>query len=365
MSGALDRVRVVEMAGIGPSPFTCMMLADHGADVLRVTRPGQTNPLPVEPRFDLCNRGRPEVMIDLGTQAGRDALWRLIGGADALVEGFRPGVMERLGFGPDEALARHPRLVYGRMTGWGREGPLATAAGHDLNFAGLTGAVAALGDPGRPPPPPLNMVADFGGGGMLLAFGVVAALLEARHSGRGQVVDAAMLDGVGLLMAMPFGMREGGVWGDARGANLLDGGTPFYACYETADGRHVSVCPLEPRFFAAFLERLDLHQDPDFAHQYDRATWPRMAERLTALFRTRSRDDWAALFEGTDACVFPVLTMGEAPEHPHARARGGFVAVDGVRHPVPAPRLSRTPAGPPGPSGTTLALEDALARWGV
>lgn len=360
--GPLTGLRVVEMAGIGPGPFCAMMLADHGADVLRVERPGQSWPLPIGPRVDPLNRGRAVVTLDLRTDADRNALFRLTDRADALIEGFRPGVMEKLGFGPEALLARNPRLVYGRMTGWGQDGPLARTAGHDLNYAGLTGAIAAIGPADRPPPPPLNLVADFGGGAMMLAFGMLAALLEARSSGRGQVVDAAMVDGTSLLMTMFHGLRAVGGWSERRDDNLLDGGAPFYACYETADGGHLSVCPLEPPFFAALLDRLGLAGDPDFQAQYDRGTWSRMRERLAAIFRSRTRDAWAVQFAGSDACVAPVLTIAEAPFHPQAHDRGGFVERGGILQPQAAPRLSRTPATAGGPP-REIGRDDALAAW--
>jgi alpha-methylacyl-CoA racemase len=353
------------MAGIGPAPFCAMLLADLGAEVLRVLRPGYRSPLPSGARFDILARGRPVLALDIkGKAEDRDVLWRLIGRAEVLIEGFRPGAMERLGFGPDEVLARFPRLVYGRMTGWGQEGPLAPAAGHDLNYAALSGAIAAMGSADRPPLPPLNLVADFGGGGMLLAFGLLAALLEARSSGRGQVVDAAMVDGAALLMAMTYGLRAAGAWRDAREDNLLDGGAPFYRCYETADGKHVAVAALEPAFYALLLKKLGLTGDPLFADQQDRQAWPAMGERLTALFKSRPRDHWSALLEGSDACFAPVLGLDEAPEHPHNRAREVFRQLEGVVQPAPAPRFSRTPAGPPGAvEPEPLTREAALAAW--
>lgn len=364
MSGVLSGVRVVEMAGIGPAPFCAMTLADHGAEVIRIARPGHESPVPVDRAFEVTERGRPTVELDLRSETDKAALWRLIARADMLIEGFRPGVMERMGFGPDAVLARRPALVYGRITGWGREGPMAMMAGHDLNYAGLTGAIAAMGDPDRPPVPPLNLVADYGGGAMYLAFGVVAALWRARVDGVGRVVDTAMVDGTAALMSLMYGLRAGGAWSDRRGDNPLDGGVPFYACYAASDGGFVAVCPLEPAFFAAFLERAGLADDPDFARQYDRTKWPRMRERLTELFAAHPRDHWAALFDGSDACVTPVLSMAEAPDHPHNRARGVFHEVGGVPQPGPAPRFSGTEtAGPPPVNTSVLSVDAALANW--
>lgn len=343
----LAGLTIVEMAGIGPAPFCGMMLADHGARVIRVVRPGHRSPLPVSEPFDVLNRGRETVELNVRTEEGRSALWDLLAAADGLIEGFRPGVMERLGLGPASVLSRHPHMVYGRMTGWGQSGPMAAMAGHDMNYAGLTGAIHAIGDADRPPPPPLNLIADFGGGGMMLAFGMVGGLLAAGRTGRGCVVDAAMSDGTALLMGLIQGLHGAGQWSSRRGANVLDGGAPFYATYRCADGRFVAVCPLEPPFFAVFLERLGLTDDADFARQYDQATWPRMRERLSALFQTRPRDAWAALFDGSDACVTPVLTLEEAPAHPHNRARETYRARAGALQPAPAPRFSEVETASP------------------
>lgn len=362
--GALHGIRIVEMAGLGPAPFCAMLLADHGADIVRVVRPGQKTVLPIEPRFDLSNRGRPSLELDLKTERDRAVLRRLIAQADALIEGFRPGVMEKMGFGPDAALDLNPRLVYGRMTGWGQHGPLAQTAGHDLNYAGLSGAIATLGDPAAPPPPPLNLVADFGGGAMFLAFGILAALLEARRSGQGQVVDAAMTDGVALLMTMMYGMHAGKAWSLRRFDNLLDGGAPFYGCYACADGKFVSVCALEPQFYRALCKRLELESHPDFARQDDRDAWPRMRAVLAGLFAARPRRFWEELFAGSDACVAPVLGIDEAPQAPHNRARATFSTIDGITQPNPAPRFSRTPA--PALEPVAAIEQDSagfLARW--
>jgi alpha-methylacyl-CoA racemase len=363
--GALTGLRVVEMAGLGPAPFCAMLLADHGAEVVRIARPSQATTLGLPAQCDLMNRNRETLVLDLKTEPHRAALRQLLQGADALIEGFRPGVMEKLGFGPKEAAALNPRLVYGRMTGWGQTGPMAHSAGHDLNYAALSGAIAAMGTPGLPPPPPLNLVADMGGGAMMLAFGLLAALLEAKTLGQGQVVDAAMVDGSALLLMMLQGMRAGGDWSLERGANLLDGGTPYYACYETADGKYMAVCPLEPQFYALLLERLGLTSDPDFAARDDQTSWPRMRARLTEIFRAQPRAHWQALFADSDACVTPVLDMDEAPHDPHNQARGNFLAVEGIMQAAPAPRFSRTRAHQPRPPSLTPAsLGAILARWG-
>jgi alpha-methylacyl-CoA racemase len=364
--GVLSGLRIIEMAGLGPAPFCAMLLADHGAEVIRVARPGQGSVLPVSPEFDLCNRGRQTVVLDLRQVADRDTLRRLIAGSDALIEGFRPGVMEKLGFGPEVVAAINPRVVYGRMTGWGQTGPLALRAGHDLNYAGLSGAVAAIGAPELPPPPPLNLIADFGGGAMLLAFGLLAALLEAQKSGRGQVVDAAMVDGAALLMTMIQGLRAGGAWSLQRGANMLDGGTPFYACYRTADDKFMAVAPLEPQFYAELLVRLGLVGDADFVQQHDIAVWPRMRQRLTAIFASRTRAEWEAVFAGSDACVTPVLDMDEAARHPHNAARANFAAPDGIVQSAAAPHFSRSKAGEVAQVDTTQQdSAEILQRWGI
>jgi len=357
--GPLRGVRVVELAGIGPGPYACMLLADLGADVLRVDRPG-TGPGPV--RSDLLGRGRRSVALDLKRPEAAEVILRLVERADALVEGFRPGVAERLGVGPAECLARNPRLVYGRMTGWGQQGPLAPRVGHDINYIGLTGALAAVGEAGRKPVPPLNLVADFGGGAMFLVLGVLAALVERAGSGRGQVVDAAMVDGVTSLLTLFYGLRAGGQWQDERGSNALDGGAPFYDTYECADGRYVAVGALEPQFWAALVDTLGLADVPG---QLDVARWPELRARLAEVFATRSRDEWATVFAEVDACVTPVLTLGEAAGHPHLAARGTVVEHGGVRQPAPAPRFSRTPGAlgaPPTMPGTDTRA--ALRDWG-
>ena len=350
MPGPLAGVRVVELAGIGPAPFAGMVLSDLGAEVVRVDRPQQVRPDSPPPAGDVLGRGRRSIAVDLKQDAGRDVVLQLVDAADALIEGFRPGVTERLGLDPTTCLARNPRLVYGRMTGWGQEGPLAGAAGHDINYIALSGTLSLLGRREGPPVPPVNLVGDFGGGGMLLALGVVCGLWEAARSGRGQVVDAAMVDGAALLAAMLWGFHGAGGWGE-RGTNLLDTGAWYYEVYETADGRYVSLGSLEPQFYAEMLERTGLGADgqgpvPDPG---DRSSWPSMKERMAALVRTRTRDEWCALLEGSDACFAPVLDLDEAPDHPHLRDRRTFVEVAGVTQPAPAPRFSRTPAAVPRP----------------
>ena len=341
--GPLDGVRVVEMAGIGPCPMCGMLLAEMGADVLRIERveaSGLGFDLP--PEADLLHRSRPAVAVDLKRAAGVDLALALAERADALIEGFRPGVMERLGLGPEPCARRNPRLVYGRVTGWGQSGPLAGVAGHDLNFIALTGALHAIGRAGQPPTPPLNLVGDFGGGALYLALGVLAALLEARRSGRGQVVDAAMVDGAASLMTAAYALRGAGLARDRRGTNVLDGGAHYYDVYETSDGRHLAVGAIEPKFYAALLARLDL--DPDALPQAPPEHWPARKAALAAVFRTRTRDEWMAVFEASDACVAPVLDLDEAPHHPHNRARETFVRRGGRWQPNAAPRFSRTPS---------------------
>ncbi len=343
--GPLSGITVVEMAGIGPGPFAGMMLADLGATVIRVDRlsgGGGLQGLLSTGRADVVSRGRRSIAVDLKTAEGVELVLKLIESADVLIEGFRPGVVERLGLGPDVCLGRNPRLVFGRMTGWGQDGPLAQAAGHDINYISLSGALAAIGRHGETPVPPLNLVADYGGGGLLLAYGVVAALLSAARTGTGQVVDAAMVDGSALLMAQFFGMRALGRWSDERGTNLLDTGAPFYDVYPTADGGYLSVGPLEPAFFAILLERLGI-DDIDAGSQYDPRCWPALRLRLAAEFASRTRAASEQLFAGVDACVFPVLSMSEAPQHPHNVARGSFITRDDVVQPAPAPRFSVTP----------------------
>jgi alpha-methylacyl-CoA racemase len=360
-TGPLAGIRVVEIAGMGPLPYACMLLAELGADVLRVDRPG--GGLAITPaNRDLLHRSRPCAAVDLKHPAAREVVLRFVEQADVFVEGLRPGVVERLGIGPEPCLDRNPRLVYGRMTGWGHEGPFARVAGHDINFLALTGALHAIG-PAEQPLPPLNLVADFGGGSLFLVAGVLAALLERGRSGRGQVVDAAMVDGASSLITMVHGLLSAGLWRDERAANLMDGGVPYYSTYECADGRHVAVGALEPRFYANLLAGLEL-QGLD-GGQNDRACWPAHRAAFSARFATRTRDDWAARFAGADACVTPVLSLTEAADHPHMAARNTFVSVAGVRQPAPAPRFSRTPGSIS--SGPRLPGQDsrtAMLGWG-
>lgn len=344
----LTGLRILELAGIGPGPFAGMMLADHGATVIRIERVGAAQAGPeIPPEKDILLRSRKTIALDLKAESGRAVLLDLVRQADGLIEGYRPGVLERLGLGPEVLLAANPRLVIGRMTGWGQTGPLAAMAGHDLNYIALSGTLHAVGRQGGKPVVPLNLFGDFGGGGMMLAFGMLAALHHARTTGEGQVIDAAMTEGAALLSSMIQTFRQIGLWQDERGVNLLDGGAPFYDSYETADGRHVAIGAIEPPFYAALLDRLGLSGDPDFARQMDRDLWPRQRDRLTALFLTRSRDDWDALLLGTDACYAPVLSLEEATQHPQNRARGAFLEAGGVVQPAPAPRYSASPAVAP------------------
>ncbi|MGE8369796.1 CaiB/BaiF CoA transferase family protein [Cupriavidus sp.] len=371
MAGPLAGLKVVEMVGIGPAPFCAMMLADQGAEVIRIDRPRPAQPgeAPAtgagKARCDVTARGRRSLAIDLRKPGAAGVVLDLIAKADVLIEGFRPGVMERLGLGPDVCLARNPALVYGRMTGWGQHGPLAQAAGHDINYIAIGGALHAIGRPGQPPVVPLNYVGDFGGGGMLLAFGVMCAVNEARNSGKGQVVDAAMTDGTALLSAMMYGFKAAGRWNNQRGDNLLDGAAHFYDTYACADGKYVAVGAIEPQFYALLRERCGL-DDPLFDKQLDKRHWPELKARMTALFLTRTRAQWCELLEGSDACFAPVLDWDEAPQHPHNRARETFLEIDGVMQPAPAPRFSRTPAGVPlAPVEPGADSEAVLRDWGV
>ena len=363
-SGPLAGVRVVELAGIGPAPYACMLMADAGADVIRLERPTMVGVGSVAGSFvDLLARSRPSTRIDLKRPEAVELVLDLVASADVFVEGYRPGVAERLGVGPEPCLARNERLVYGRMTGWGQDGPMAQEAGHDLNYIALSGVLWPIGRGGEVPVPPLNLVGDYGGGGMVLAFGICAALVEARTSGRGQVVDAAMVDGAASLGTAMFGMQHNGVWRHERGTNVLDSGAPFYEVYETRDGRYLSAAAIEPPFYAALIEGLGLDDLPE---QMDRARWPEMKERFAAAFATRTRDEWVALFAGRDACIAPVLSPAEVLADAHLAARQTFVEYDGVVQPAPVPRFSRTPAAiqrPPGEPGADT--DTALAAWGV
>jgi alpha-methylacyl-CoA racemase len=356
--GPLDGVKVIEIASLAPAPFCCMVLSDLGADVLRVDRAEQCGPEAAAPA-DPLSRGRRSIGLNLKDADGVWLLLRLAESADVLVEGFRPGVAERLGFGPQVCARRNPRLVYARMTGWGQDSPLADTAGHDIDYIGVSGALYPIGRAGERPVPPLNLVGDFGGGGMLLAVGVLAALLERQRSGLGQAVDAAMVDGSALLSSFLYGLRATGAWQDARGVNLLDGGAPFYDTYQTADGEYVAVGALEPKFYAELLAGLGL-EGADLPAQYDRAGWPELRDRLAAAFLQRTRDEWAEAFAGSDACVAPVLSPAEAPGHPYNAARGTFTEVGGLVQPAPAPRFGRSAAGAPSPPPRPGADTDAV-----
>jgi alpha-methylacyl-CoA racemase len=370
VSGPLSGIKVIEIAGLGAAPYGCMMLADMGAEVVRIERitgSGDT------PEFSPLLRNRRSMALDLKRPEGRDLVLAMVEKADVLIEAFRPGVAERLGIGPDACFSRNSKLVYGRMTGWGQTGPLAQSAGHDLNYIGLTGLLHQIGPTGGKPVVPLNVIGDFGGGGLLLAFGIVCALWESRQSGRGQVVDAAMVDGALSFMAMFFGYRALGQFADHTGGHFLGGGAHYYDTYETKDGRHLAVAPIEPQFYAAFLRKMDLE-----GHRWERAgypaydaavlerDWPQLKLELAAMFKTKTRDDWCALFAGSDVCVTPVLTLSEAPEHPHNRARAAFIEVAGLQQNAPAPRFSRTvPDHPRAPPTTGVDTQAVLTDWGI
>jgi alpha-methylacyl-CoA racemase len=363
--GPLKGLKIVEFAGIGPAPFCGMLLSDLGADVVRIDRIGgpRGGSRPAADRFSVTQRGRRSVALDLKSPAAIEACLKLLESADVVFEGFRPGVMERLGLGPDVALKRNPKLVYGRMTGWGQTGPLAKAAGHDINYIALTGALHAIGT-GEKPVPPLNLVGDFGGGALYLAFGLLAGVIHARETGQGQVIDAAMTDGAASLLSMFYGFKSLGIWSDQRRDNMLDGGAHFYDTYQCADGKWIALGSIEPQFYALLLEKAEI-SDPDFQQQMNRAEWPRLTEKLAAVIATKTRDAWCAVMEGTDICFAPVLDLEEAPKHPHNLARETFVEIDGVVQPAPAPRFSATPgkvqSGPPAIGGDT---ESALTDWG-
>ena len=362
--GPLNGIRIIEIAGIGPGPFAAMMLADMGAEVIRVVRPGAAGvSLATDTRLDFFNRNKRCIALNLKDPRATGLVLQLVESADALLEGNRPGVMEKLGLGPEACLARNPRLVYGRMTGWGQEGPLAHAAGHDINYIALTGALHAIGERGGKPVVPLNLVGDFGGGGMFLAYGMVCALLEARGSGEGQVVDAAMVDGASTLMAMMYAAFQSGFWSNARGSNMLDGGAHFYGVYETADGKYVSIGSIEPQFYALLLDKLAI--DPaSLPHQMDPRYWQTLRERFDTVFRTKTRAQWCALMEGTDICFAPVLGLDEVPQHPHAQERAAFLQDGIVWQPAPAPRFSRckprTPTVPVAAGADTDAILESL-----
>jgi alpha-methylacyl-CoA racemase len=360
--GPLSGLKVLELSGLGPAPFAAMTLADLGADVIRVDRPDAVSPVPLTSRVDVLGRGKRSIELDLKQPAAVSTVLSLVERADVLIEGYRPGVTERLGLGPDECLSRNPRLVYARMTGWGQDGPWAHAAGHDIDYIALTGALHAIGAAGGPPQIPLNLLGDFGGGGMYLALGILAAAREADRTGRGQVVDAAIIDGTAHLMAGTHTLLAAGAWRDERGVNVLDGGAPFYAVYETADGRHMAVGAIEPKFYATLLTALGIGDDP--ADQHDRSHWPDLQARMAAVFAGRTQAHWVSTFDGTDACVAPVLGIREAASHPQMAARGTLIEVDGVLQPAPAPRFSghpqHTPAAAPAvPSDAS----DILREW--
>jgi alpha-methylacyl-CoA racemase len=364
--GPLAGFRVIEMAGIGPAPFAAMLLADMGAEVIRVDRREATDlGLPGRAtKFEVLHRGRRSLALDVKSEAGRAIVLRLAAKADALIEGFRPGVMERLGLGPDALAKVNSKLVFGRMTGFGQDGPLAQRAGHDINYIALAGVLHGIGRQGQAPVPPLNLVGDFGGGGMFLAFGVVCALLEAQKSGMGQVVDAAMVDGAAYLMALMYGMHAQGVWRDERGVNLLDTGAPWYDTYETEDAKWLAVGAIEQRFYAEFVQRLGLFA-ADLPPQHDRSQWPELRRRFAEAIRQRTREEWERVFAGSDACVAPVLSLGEASRHPHNVARATFTEYDGVVQPAPAPRFSRTVAAIGAPPRARGADCEAILRdWG-
>jgi len=335
--GPLSGFRIIELAGIGPGPFCGMMLADMGAEVIRVDRAGAPN----RRNIDVLNRGRKSIAVDLKSAAGKELVLKLCESADGLFEGFRPGVTERLGIGPEECMGRNEKLVYGRMTGWGQDGPMANAAGHDINYIALSGALSGIGNKGGKPVPPLNLVGDFGGGGMLLAFGMVCGMLESQKSGKGQVIDSAMVDGAATLMSMFFTMRAAGMWKDERASNMLDGGAHFYDTYETSDGGYISIGSIEPQFYALLVEKAGLDAD-DFSAQMDQSRWPEFKEKLTAVFKSKTRTEWCDIMEGSDVCFAPVLGLGEVADHPHNKARGTFVEMDGVVQPAPSPRFNRT-----------------------
>ncbi len=367
MSGPLTGLKVIELAGIGPAPMAAMMLSDMGAEVIRVDRLTASGlGIPMPKKFNFLGRGRKSIAVDLKNPDGIETLLELIDKADIVIEGFRPGVMERLGMGPDVCLARNPKLVFGRVTGWGQEGPLSKSAGHDLNYIALSGALHAIGRSNdEPPTPPLNLVGDFGGGTMFIVVGILAALHEVKNSGKGQVVDAGMVDGALSLMTSIYGMHAGGAQSDERASNILDSGAHFYNTYETRDGKYVSIGSIETKFYSMLLEKLGL--DPDsLPPQMERESWPAMKEKFKEIFLTKTRDEWCALMENTDICFAPVLSLAEAPDYAHNKERGSFVDVEGVMHPAPAPRFSTTPSSIKSPTPATgIHTDEVLADWGI
>lgn len=368
MAGPLEGLKVVEMVGIGPAPYCGMMLADMGASVIRIDRAGSAGGVSglSGSKFDVLARGRCSIGLDLKKPDSIAAVLELVAHADVLIEGFRPGVMERIGLGPEVCLAKNPQLVFGRMTGWGQDGPLAQAAGHDINYIAISGILNAIGRPGEPPVVPINLVGDFGGGGMLLAFGVLCALHEARSSGVGQVVDAAMTEGSALLASMMWGYKSAGLWKNERGTNVLDGGAHFYNTYACKDGKYIALGSVEPQFYSLLRQKTGLDEDLNFDSQMDATKWPELKARLADVFRTKTRAEWCAVMEGSDVCFAPVLDWDEAPEHPHNRERSSFVDIDGVVQPAPAPRFSRTPTSLPHSARVAGDGGEALLRsWGV
>lgn len=363
--GPLKGFKIIEIAGIGPGQFCGMLLADMGAEIIRLERSDVGDQaLNMPAKFNLMNRSRPTIAIDLKSENGKELILRLCEGADALFEGFRPGVMERLGLGPAVCMERNLRLVYGRITGWGQDGPWAESAGHDPNYIALAGALACIGEKGGDPVYPLNLIGDFGGGGAYLAMGILAALLETTRTGRGQVVDAAMVDGVSSMTTFLYGLQAGGLWREQRGSNILDGGAPFVRTYRTRDDKHVVIAPIENRFFCELLSRLGI-ENIDPARQLDRSYWPEMEKKLSAVFRTRTRREWNELLSDTDACYAPVLEISEVADHPHNRARKTHVEIDGIEQPAPAPRFSRTPSGIQCPPMGHQPAKPVLQRWGL
>ncbi|MBB5055148.1 alpha-methylacyl-CoA racemase [Afipia massiliensis] len=365
--GPLAGLRIVELAGIGAGPHCAMMLADMGADVVRVDRLTASGlGVPIDAKFDLLLRGRRSLAVDLKSEAGRDTVLRMIDQADAVIESFRPGVVERMGLGPDVCLSRNPKLVFGRLTGWGQNGPYAQMAGHDINYIALSGVLHAIGSRGGLPVPPLNLVGDFGGGAVYAAFGIVSALLHAQRTGQGQVVDAAMVDGAAALLTMVVGFQRGGIWSSQRGDNIVDGGAPYYAAYETSDGRFVSIGAMEEKFYELLLTKLNLGDDANMRPHTDRSRWEYQRDRFKACFLTRSRDEWCAVLEGTDTCFAPVLTIDEASSHPHLKARKTYVDLNGVNQPAPNPRFSVTPsASSMPPASLGQHSREVLADWGI